>query len=184
MDIDARPGRGQDYSIMHLSAAAALLIPFALSCDGGLRPERATSTCPVGICGTVHLVGAVPDSTDYVRVAVYDSLPRTLDQLTAFAGFSDPLPLGPDTAQYTCCITPLAPGTYRWVLVVWKKVGALDVNSAPALLEAAGSYLDPADTTRFGAVVVPAGGGVGGVDIVADFGRMQSIAAFLPPPGP
>lgn len=166
---------------MRFSAAAALLLPLALSCDGGLKPLRTSTTCLVGICGAVRFVGAVPDSTDYVRVAVYDSVPRSLDQLIAFAGFSDPLPLGSGTAQYACCITPLAPGTYAWVLVVWKKVGVLDVNSAPALLEVAGSYLDPADTTRLGAVAVPAGGGAGGIDIVADFGRMQSIAAFLPP---
>ena len=112
---------------------------------------------------------------------VYDSVPRTLDGLIAFAGFSDPLPLGPDSATYSCCITALRPGSYGWVLVVWKKLGLLTVNTAPALLEAAGSYLDPADTTRFGTVVVPAQGGVQGIDIVADFGRMQGVGAFLPP---
>jgi len=166
---------------MRFSTVAAVLVPLAISCDGGLQPQTASGSCPVGICGVVHFRGALPDSTDYVRVVVYDSVPRTLDQLIAFAGFSDPLPLGPATAAYTCCITPLAPGRYGWVLVVWKKLGVLDVTTAPALLEAAGSYLDPADTTRLGAVVVPAQGGVGGVDIVADFGRLQSLGAFLPP---
>jgi hypothetical protein len=162
--------------------AAALLVLFALSCDGGLTPQLTSTTCAVGICGVVHFRGAVPDSTDYVRVVVYRTVPASLSQLTSFAGFSDPLPLGPDSARYTCCITPLPPGAYAWVLVVWKKVGVLDVNSAPALLRAAGSYLDPADTTRLGVATVPAGGGARGVDIVADFGRLQSISAFFPPP--
>ncbi|HTT69464.1 MAG TPA: hypothetical protein VMF70_15675 [Gemmatimonadales bacterium] len=166
---------------MRFPAVAAVLVPLAISCDGGLQPQVSSTSCPVGICGVVHFRGAVPDSTDYVRVVVYDSVPRSLDQLIAFAGFSDPLPLGPDSATYSCCITPLAPGAYAWVLVVWKKLGALDVNTAPYLLEAAGSYLDPADTTRLGVVVVPAQGGARGVDILADFGRMQSLGAFLSP---
>jgi hypothetical protein len=162
-------------------SAAAVLLPLALGCDGGLQPERTATGCAVGICGVVHFRGAVPDSTDYVRVVVYQAVPDSLSQVAAFAGFSDPLPLGPDSAQYTCCITPLPPGAYAWVLVVWKKLGVLDVNTAPALLRAAGSYLDPADTTRLGVVTLPAGGAVGSVDIVADFGRLQSISAFFPP---
>ena len=166
---------------MRFSAVVVGLVSVALGCDGGLQPEIASTSCPVGICGVVHFRGAAPDSTDYVRVVVYQAIPESLSQVVAFAGFSDPLPLGPDSARYTCCITPLAPGAYAWVLVVWKKLGVLDVNSAPALLMAAGSYLDPADTTRLGAVTVPAGGGTGDVNIVADFGRLQSISTFFPP---
>ena len=162
-------------------AVAAMLLPLALGCDGGLGPEPAATACSAGICGVVHFRGAVPDSTDYVRVVVYRTVPDSLSQLTAFAGFSDPLPLGPGSARYTCCITPLPPGSYAWVLVVWKKLGLLDVTSAPALLRVAGSYLEPADTTRLGVVTIPLGGATGGVDMVADFGRLQSISAFLPP---
>ena len=162
-------------------SAAALLVPLLLSCDGGLAPLNTSTTCPAGICGVVHFRGAVPDSTDYVRVVVYDSMPRSFTQVMSFAGFSDPLPLGPDSALYTCCITTLPPGSYAWVLVVWKKVGQLDVTSAPALLEAAGSYLNPADTAQLGVVAVPAAGGVGRVNIAADFGRLRSISAFFPP---
>jgi hypothetical protein len=117
---------------MRFSAAAAVLLLFAPGCDGGLQPLATSTTCAVGICGAVHFRGAVPDSTDYVRVVVYRTVPDSLSQLTSFAGFSDPLPLGPDTARYACCITPLAPGPYAWVLVVWKKVGVLDAASAPA----------------------------------------------------
>ena len=165
---------------MRLFAAAAVPLFLALGCDGGLHPELSPTACTAGICGVVRFRGVVPDSTDYVRVVVYQAVPDSLDQITSFAGFSDPLPLGPDSARYTCCITPLAPGAYAWVLVVWKKLGALDVNSAPALLMAAGSFLDPADTTRLGTVTVPPAGGAGGIDIVADFGQLQSISAFFP----
>jgi hypothetical protein len=166
---------------MRFAPVAAVFLPLALACDGGLKPEPASTDCRVGICGTVHFRGALPDSTDYVRVVVYAFVPRTALELTAFAGFSDPLPVGADSAFYTCCITRLPPGPYGWVLVVWKKVGALDVNTAPALLREAGAYLDPADSTSFGTVVVPASGGVGGIDMVADFGRMRSISDFFPP---
>jgi hypothetical protein len=165
---------------MRCATAAALLALCVLGCDAGLKPEASSTYCASGICGVVHFLGAVPDSTDYVRVVVYASVPRSLAELTGFAGFSDPLPLGPDSTFYHCCITPLAPGTYAWVLVVWKKVGALDVNSAPALLREAGSYLDPADTTHLGAVAVTIGPGTGGIDIVADFGRLHSISDFFP----
>lgn len=165
---------------MRLRDAVAVLIPLALGCDGGLKPETASTNCPAGICGSIHFRGAVPDSTDYVRVVVYAFVPRTATELTAFAGFSDPLPLGADSAFYSCCITRLPPGPYGWVLVVWKKVGTLDVTTAPALLREMGAYLDPTDTTRFGTVVVPSGGGAGGVNIVADYGRMRSISDFFP----
>ena len=168
---------------MRLPVPAAVLLLCALGCDAGLHPEVPTTACATGICGVVHFRGAVPDSTDYVRVAVYQSLPDSLDQLLSFAGFSDPLPLGPDSAIYRCCITPLAPGSYAWVLVVWKQLGPLDATTAPALLRVAGSYLDPADSTRLGTVSVD-GGGAGGIDIVADFGKMRSISDFFPPGAP
>jgi hypothetical protein len=169
---------------MRFPAAAAVLVLCALGCDAGLEPELPSTACPSGICGVVHFLGAVPESTDYVRVAVYQTVPDSLDQLLSFAGFSDPLPLGPDSAIYRCCITPLAPGTYAWVLVVWKQLGPLDATSAPALLRVAGSYFDPADTTRLGAVTVAAAGGTGSIDIVADFGKMRSLSDFVPPPAP
>jgi hypothetical protein len=167
-----------------LPAAAAVLAPLVLSCDGGLNPEIASTNCPVGICGVVHFRGAVPDSTDYVRVLVYATVPQSVTELISFAGFSDPLPLGTDSAVYSCCIGRLPPGSYQWVLVVWKKIGILDANTAPALLREAGAYLDPADTTRFGTVVVPGSGGAGGIDMVADYGKMRSISDFFPSASP
>jgi hypothetical protein len=160
---------------------AALLAPLALACDGGLKPEPANANCPSGICGVVHFRGAVPDSTQWVRVVVYATIPTNVNQLISFAGFSDVLPRGADSAFYSCCLTSLPSGTYRWVLIVWQKIGALDVVSAPDLLREIGAYQDPADTTQFGTVVVPPGGGVGGIDMVADYGKMRSISDFFPP---
>jgi hypothetical protein len=161
--------------------AAALLLPLTLSCDGGLKPETASTYCPTGICGTIGFRGAVPDSTEWVRVVVYPAMPTTANQLLTFAGLSDVLPLGVDSAFYSCCITPLAPGPYAWVLVVWKKVGVLDLTTAPDLLREVGAYQDPADTTRFGTAIVPGGGGIGRINIIADFGKMRSMADFFPP---
>ena len=165
---------------MRLASLVALLLPLALGCDGGLKPEYTSTYCPTGICGTIHFRGAVPDSTEWVRVVVYAAIPTNASQLTAFAGFSDVLPLGVDSALYSCCIVPLAPGSYAWVIVVWKKLGALDVTTAPDLLREIGAYQDPADTTQFGAVGVPSGGGIGGIDMVADYGKMRSISDFFP----
>ncbi len=164
------------------SVTAAPLLTLLVACDAGLKPEPASANCATGICGVVRFRGAVPDSTDYVRVVVYAFVPTSAAELTAFAGFSDPLPLGGDSAFYSCCVLPLPPGQYGWVLVVWKKQSdsALSVTTAPALLREAGIYYDPADSTKFGTVVVSAGGGVGGVDMVADFGKMRSISDFFP----
>ncbi len=169
---------------MRFSAAAAVLALCALGCDAGLKPEVSSTYCPAGICGVVHFVGAVPDSTDWVRIVVYRAVPDSLSQLVSFAGFSDALPLGTDSAIYRCCITPLVPGAYAWVLVVWKHLGVLTVTSAPTLLREAGSYYDPADSTKLGTVTVPAAGGAGGINMVADYGTMKSISDFFPPAAP
>jgi hypothetical protein len=163
------------------SLACALAVVAGLGCDGGLEPETSAGSCPTGICGVVRFQGAVPESTDYVRVVVYRDFPATIEQLTAFAGFSDPLPLGTDSVRYRCCIFNLEPGPYAWVLVVWKKLGELNLATAPDLLREIGSYLDAADTSRFGTVVVPPSSGADGVNISADFGRMRSIADLFPP---
>jgi hypothetical protein len=168
---------------MRLVVGIALLLPLVPGCDGGLKPEMPSTNCSTGICGTVHFRGAAPDSTEWVRVVVYTSIPKNASELTTFAGFSDVLPLSVSTASYSCCITALPPGSYGWVLVVWKKLGALDVSTAPDLLRELGAYQDTADTTRFGTVVVPGSGGVGGIDMVADFGKMRSISDFFPPAG-
>jgi hypothetical protein len=163
------------------SLACALVVVAGTACDGGLEPEAGSGPCPAGICGVVSFAGAVPESTDYVRVVVYRDFPTSIEQLTGFAGFSDPLPLGTDSARYRCCIFTLEPGSYAWVLVVWKKLGELNLTTAPDLLREIGSYLDASDTTRFGTVVVPASSGADGVNISADFGRMRSIADLFPP---
>lgn len=166
---------------LHAARAALLVAAFMAGCGGGLEPEPASTACPSGICGTVRFRGAVPDSTDYVRVVVYRTLPTTPGELILFAGFSDPLPLGVDSAFYTCCVSLLSPATYAWVLVVWKKLGTLDFATAPALLREIGSYRDPADTSLLGSVTVPSTGGAPRIDIIADFGKMRSISDFFPP---
>lgn len=163
------------------AAVLAILLCGIQACNDGLKPEPTTRDCPVGICGTVRFAGAVPDSTDYVRVVVYANVPTTPAELFSFAGFSDPLPLGVDSAFYTCCLTPLQPGTYRWVLVLWKKAGVLDPTTALDLLRETGSYRNPSDTTQLGAVAVTSGTGTPGIDIVTDFRRMRSISDFFPP---
>lgn len=166
-------------ALVVLSALAAA----TLGCREGLKPVPAENTCPTlpGFCGTVTFHGTVPDSTDWVRVVAYALVPRTATELFGFAGFSEPIPTASDSAFYTCCLLPLGPGTYEWVLVAWKKAGELDTMTAVDLLREIGSYRDPSDSTRLAAVTIVPGRGTSGVDIRADFSRMRSVSDFFPP---
>lgn len=166
---------------MHARRLAATALGIAvLACNGGLEPI--TRCAPVAqICGSLTFRGTVPDSTEWVRVVAYRIMPTTRTELFTFSGPSDPLPYRNPSAEYRL---PLSPGTYAWVLAVWKKLGTLapDGSNAEDLLREAGSYLDPADPTRFGPVTVPASGKTG-INIVVDFDNMHRVSDFFPPAG-
>ena len=128
----------------------------------GIAPNEGT------IRGRVTFLGTWPDSTAEVRAAVYVEYPPS-NFFASLIAFSDPLPLGTPACEYT---VSLRPGTYEWVIVVWRKEGAF---WGPESL--IGTYYAGSDTTWPGAVTVVAGEELGGINITADFDRK----GVLPP---
>ena len=162
-----------------LVLATLLAAVLGAACDKGLQPELICARDLVGVCGTVHFRGTIPPNTDNVFVAAYATFPQTCDELIA-----NRQPFIPGSVPYTDSVTPysvpLLPGTYQWVLAVWKKVGTITLSRADtALLRVAGYYRNPADTTQPGVVTVPSGGAAGDIDFVVDFDRLRPATAFV-----
>lgn len=117
------------------------------------------------ITGTVTLAGAWPESTQEVRVAVYATYPPT--NFFAIKGYSEPFPLGASTYEYS---VSLAPGTYQWVIVVWRAQGKFWGPEGYL-----GMYTATPDSTRPGEVAVVQGRALGGIDMAVDFARMGEL---------
>jgi hypothetical protein len=165
---------------LHIAALAVLLC----ACNGGLDPAQAPTSCPrnfVGICGTVKIRGAIPDSTDVVYVVAYDTFPQSRGDLFKFKPLIPPtISLAETTYFYTM---DLPNGRYEWVLAVWKKKGSLTIANADSLLREAGYYKrTDADTSKFGAgIVVVNGIGTDSIDFVVDFTNMHPVSFYFPP---
>lgn len=157
-------------------AAVAALVG---ACDEGLEPEPICAPSLIGVCGTLRFRGTIPDSTDNVFIAAYESVPQTCDDL--IQNRRPPLPGSvPYTDTAAAYSVPLDPAVYHWLVAVWKKVGQLTLSPADtALLRVAGYYRNPADTTQRGVITVPPGASVGGVDFVADFDNLQPATDFV-----
>ncbi len=159
---------------MPRSGLAALAAVIVLACDGGLQPE---ARCPSGVCGTITIRGAQPESTHVVLVIAYRTFPQTCADILDFVPDSPPvLPAGVTTATYTLLIPD---GRYEWIVAVWKKIGGLTGTPADtALLREAGYYRAPADTSQPG-VVTLAGAGVDGIDFVVDLDSRHPITDYV-----
>jgi len=153
---------------------------FALACNQGLEPSVAGGVCPpgfVGICGTVRIRGAIPESTHVVFVVAFEQLPQSTGDLFSFRPTLPPqLPLGDTVATYRL---PLPAGRYEWILAVWKKLGSLSPTNADTLLQEAGFYRDPNNPATRG--IVDVSGGQSGVDFVVDFADMHPVSFWFPP---
>jgi len=130
------------------------------------------------INGTITFVGRWPTRSeiDYtptplfrneppaIRVVVLVQKPATfLQYATSISAVSDTVPVGVSTHPYEVTVNP---GTYGYIIVVWKKPGnAFDPNSWRIV----GVYTDPADSTKLGRVTVALGQKATGIDIRADF---------------
>ena len=154
------------------------------ACNEGLQPVRAPTACPqgfVGICGTVRLRGALPDSTEAVYLVAYPSFPQTRNDLYNFVPFPpQSIPTADSTYFYTLGIPA---GRYEWVVAVWKKLGAFkpDFSNADSLLREAGYFRDRSDPTKPGVVVVSGpGGGTDSINIAVDFANMHPISYYFP----
>jgi hypothetical protein len=149
-------------------------------CNAGLEPELICARGLVGLCGTVHFRGAIPDSTDNVFIAAYATFPHTCNELIA-----NRQPFIPSSVPYTDSIAvysvPLPAGTYNWVLAVWKKVGPITLTAADtAVLRVAGYYRNPPpDTSQAGVVTVPSGAAAGDINFVVDFNQLRPATDFV-----
>jgi len=156
-----------------------LLVAVVAACGGGLEPEPICARTLVGLCGTVRFRGTIPDSTDNVFIATYVTFPQTCTDL-----INNRRPVIPGSVPYTdsaaAYSVPLSPGTYEWVVAVWKKVGNLTLSPADtALLRVAGYYRSPSDSTQRGIVTVPIGAAAGDIDLVVDFDSLRPATDFV-----
>ena len=157
------------------------MAPVALlaACDGGLQPEPICASTLVGVCGTLRFRGAIPDSTDNVFIAAYANFPQTCNDL-----IFNRQPFIPSSVPYADSVSlysiELLPGTYEWVLAVWKKVGTLTLTAQDTpLLRVAGYYRSPADSTQPGPVTVPSGNVAANVDFTVNFDSLMPATDFV-----
>lgn len=161
--------------------ALAVVVVAALACDGGLTPIAGCGSGFVGICGTLRIRGAVPESTDAVFVVAYQTFPESAgDLFTFYPRDLSQLPYLPFADSVAGYALPVPPGTYAWVLAVWKKLGTITPANAESLLAEAGFYRDPADTGLPGAVVVPPDGARNAVDFLVDFDQRHPVSYWFP----
>ncbi len=140
--------------------AFLFLLGFASCTDNhGLHPVPIT-----GISGTITFKGEWPANTEFVRVAVYQAYPPP--SLIALSAVSDPLPFGAKSYRY---ILPLKPGRYGWILVAWKAKNAPFTD-----IRTLGTYYASGDSTKPGSVTVEKDRLTTNVDMVADFGVLNS----------
>ena len=140
-----------------------------LACADGLEPVPFQ-----GVSGTVRFLGNRPDSTEWVRLAVYRELPASTAGLIGFVTFSDTLPTARGNVPFSL---PLDTGTYRWLPAVWKRA---DEPLAIASLRVMGWYSAAADP--FGsplAFTVERDRETAGIEIIADFTRLLSAEEAL-----
>lgn len=156
-----------------------LCMAVVAGCSSGLEPEPICAPSLVGVCGTLRFRGAIPDSTDNVFIAAYTNFPQTCTDL-----INNRQPFIPGSVPYADSVAAysveLAPGTYEWVLAVWKKIGALTLSPQDtALLRVAGYYRHPRDSTLPGSVTVPNGASVGDIDFVVNFDSLRLATDFV-----
>jgi hypothetical protein len=149
------------------------------ACGRGLEPEPICAPNLVGLCGTLRFRGTVPDSTDAVFIAAYLTFPRTCNDL-----INNRRPIVPGSVPYTdsaaAYSVALDPGTYHWIVAVWKKLGTLTISPRDtALLRVAGYYRNPADSTQAGVVSVSNGPAAGDINFVVKFDSLRPATDFV-----
>ena len=156
-----------------------VLIALLTACGRGLAPEPICAPSLVGLCGTLRFRGAVPANTENVFIAAYVTFPQTCTDL-----INNRQPLIPGSVPFTDSLAlysvPLSPGTYHWVLAVWKKPGTLTLSPADTqFLRVAGYYRSNADPAQPGIVTVPNGAAAGDVDFVVHFDSLRPATDFV-----
>src|SRR2546428_9918188 len=149
------------------------------ACDGAPQPEPFGARTLVGLCGAVLFRGAIPANTENVFIAAYLTFPQTCTDL-----INNRKPLIPGSVPYTdsaaAYSVALDPGTYHWVLAVWKKPGPLTLTPADTqYLRVAGYYRSPADSTQPGVVTVPSGAAAGHINFAPHFDSLRPATDFV-----
>jgi hypothetical protein len=147
---------------------AALGLLWLAACADGIEPVPFQ-----GVSGTVRFVGAVPDSTEWVRLAAYRDLPGSALELLSFAAISDTLPLGGDSASY---VLGLDAGVYGWLPLIWKPAG---LPLSPSTLRVLGWYTGAQPFDRATPFVVTADEETAEIDLVADFNNPLTLEEAL-----
>lgn len=138
-----------------------------LACADGLEP-----TPFQGISGTVTFVGQPPPNTEWVRLAVYETVPRSELEFLNLAAFSDTLPLSADSAAY---VVSLDEGVYGWVAAFWQP------QDQPLTALLVGGWYTRADGA-FGApaaALVEADAETGDIDLIVDFDNLRDVGETL-----
>ena len=169
-------------SLFRIAVVGMVVGGVTVACNGGLEPESIPPICApslVGLCGTVRFRGTIPDSTDNVFIAAYLNFPQTCTEL-----INNRRPVIPGSVPYrdsaAAYSVALSPGTYQWVLAVWKKMGTLTLSpSDTALLRVAGYYRSPTDSTQRGVVTVPSGPALRDIDFVVNFDSLRPATDFV-----
>ena len=157
-----------------LATMLVLLLVMACS-DHGLKPVTDSF-----IAGKITYVGgaaAWPDTTEWVRIAAFNRVPRsTTEILLNPPTFSDTLPQFVTTYDYRLKVPA---GSYEWIVLAWKPKLKIFSNPTYSGLDTLGIYFDPANPTQYGAVTISEGQTVNGIDIVADFARLNPPSPIL-----
>jgi hypothetical protein len=144
-----------------------LLPPLAvlvLACVDGLQPVPFQ-----GIAGGVVYRGTAPDSTEWVRLGVFEQVPETVIEFLTFSAISDPLPLEADSTPY---VLGLETGLYRWLPVVWKQAGV----PIPDGLRVLGWYNTTDDPVGDPApFLVDEESATEGIDLIADYANPLTL---------
>src|SRR2546423_3854030 len=114
--------------VFRVGGVAVIVAGWLMACDAGLAPEPICAPGLVGVCGTIHFRGTIPDSTNAVFVAAYLTRPQTCNDL-----INNRRPAVPGSVPYTDSAAAysmtLDPGTYHWIVAVWKKGGMLQLSA-------------------------------------------------------
>jgi hypothetical protein len=131
------------------------------------------------LCGTLRFRGTRPDSTDAIFIAAYLTFPQTCNDLI---NNRRPVIPGsvPKTDSAAAYSVALDPGTYHWIVAVWKKLGTLTISPQDtALLRVAGYYRNPTDSTQPGVVPVSNGPAAGDIDFMVNFDSLRPATDFV-----
>lgn len=148
----------------------ALVLGTACS-DHGLEPLHE------GISGRITFVGAWPDTTEWVRFAVFKKLPATVFDIPINPPlFSDTLPRFVSTYNYEMTVPA---GTYEWIVLAWKPKKQ-NATSDFSGLDTLAMYAQPGTQRVPLAITVPSQRLLTGIDIVADFAVLSPPSPILP----